>query len=560
MKRNIFTSLCLCALFSVSCQDTFNSDDITVPQTNNKYKLNASTADGTRQSIHEDGIIRWTPYDYLTVFFGDRDNIVVYDFGDDDCFVETGYSFGTTKEDISEDGKHTSFTLNDEGLTVPFEAPDDSTDIMAFSGLYPVFDLDGDPDFPESPDDMESFWFLQADEEYEDYETGEIYSEPAFLCGNVQRSNDIHLRCPSIAIGKTGKPLMFHSLFGALGLRLQGNADISLIRLTDPQHEIAGIFHYDHGEITLEEDEDYQDYISNSISLMCSSDYYQNWNPLVLSDSVRVVHFFLPDGALSEGFTIEIFDSTGTLVQTVSTDKNNEIHAGEVRMMPVITVNVPATMVSGNDFRNRMANYYGGGWTLNKFDEVSFITEADSMIGAPTDLTWYDHDLTQSGGKVYSKFWTESGYINTGDPWHLQIFTADTVIRITSLCNMFDSMSQLKTIIGLENTDLSGVTDINGAFSFCNSLKSVDLSGLNPDNIIDEKNDYVLSFCWSLTDINLGNLTFGASQNGDQDILCRNVPDCTPIHITCNAIMYERLMKRIPERLHDYVEWTEVTE
>ena len=93
--------------------------------------------------------------------------------------------------------------------------------------------------------------------------------------------------------------------------------------------------------------------------------------------------------------------------------------------------------------------------------------------------------------------------------------------KATSLYCMFEGCDNLHTIYGIENWDVSNVTNMRAVFNSCDSLTSLDVSNWDVSNVTDM--GAMFSSCKSLTSLDLSNWEF----NSDAVGMVEMFKDCT---------------------------------
>ena len=76
--------------------------------------------------------------------------------------------------------------------------------------------------------------------------------------------------------------------------------------------------------------------------------------------------------------------------------------------------------------------------------------------------------------------------------------------KVTDIQGMFNNCFSLRSIIGIENLNTSNVTNMNSTFNGCEALTSLDLSGWNTSKVTDMM--AMFSYCVNLEILNLSNL------------------------------------------------------
>ena len=106
---------------------------------------------------------------------------------------------------------------------------------------------------------------------------------------------------------------------------------------------------------------------------------------------------------------------------------------------------------------------------------------------------------------------------------------------LASAKNLFDGCGNLIDITGLDKLDVSEVTDMSNMFSWCTSLKELDLSSFNTSKVTDMS--YMFDNCSSLTKLNLSN--FDNSQVTDMSNMfldCRSLTELNLSNFNTNQV------------------------
>ena len=158
-------------------------------------------------------------------------------------------------------------------------------------------------------------------------------------CKDSDFAQDANAMYASFASGQNS--LVFKNVFGLLKLQLSGTSKVSKIKLTSKNSSDmlwGDCYLFLNGNQATD---------SQSMSVVNGS----NTATIKMSSSVQLstgkvkpFYFILPPGTLSSGFTIDIYDESGTLVYTKSTTKSQTISRSKVRVMPTISdVNRPVS-------------------------------------------------------------------------------------------------------------------------------------------------------------------------------------------------------------------------
>ena len=76
-------------------------------------------------------------------------------------------------------------------------------------------------------------------------------------------------------------------------------------------------------------------------------------------------------------------------------------------------------------------------------------------------------------------------------------------LKCDNLSNLFNNFDEVKQIIGLDNWDVSKVTNMSGMFGYCKSLTKLNIDNWDVSNVTDMF--YIFNKCWSLTKLNISN-------------------------------------------------------
>lgn len=104
------------------------------------------------------------------------------------------------------------------------------------------------------------------------------------------------------------------------------------------------------------------------------------------------------------------------------------------------------------------------------------------------------YEIRTQSGTTY-----ESLFVNDGNT-ALDLSNWDTS-KVTTMKDMFDGDTNVRTIKGLKNWNTSKVTSMYRMFYFCYNLTSLDLSGWNTSNVTNI--GAMFYYCGSLTSVNL---------------------------------------------------------
>ena len=72
--------------------------------------------------------------------------------------------------------------------------------------------------------------------------------------------------------------------------------------------------------------------------------------------------------------------------------------------------------------------------------------------------------------------------------------------NVTDMVHMFSYLPDLEEIIGLEELDVSSVTNMNSMFENCKSIETIDISGWDTSNV--QSMSHMFEFCYKLKSIN----------------------------------------------------------
>ena len=95
--------------------------------------------------------------------------------------------------------------------------------------------------------------------------------------------------------------------------------------------------------------------------------------------------------------------------------------------------------------------------------------------------------------------------INGSDRYNLIIYIGDNSIRVSDDASyLFFAFTNVEKISGLNNLDVSHVTNMSYMFGGCHFLKTLDLTGWDTSNVTDMSN--MFNYCGSLTTLTANNL------------------------------------------------------
>ena len=151
----------------------------------------------------------------------------------------------------------------------------------------------------------------------------------------------------------------------------------------------------------------------------------------------------------------------------------------------------------------------------------------DGVPGKGKTLTfYYDSKKEDRGGmnvgpfiSMYSRNWNSNASSITS------VVLDESFANCTSLTSTaywFNKCKNLISIIGIENLKTSNVTDMEGMFSDCSSLTSLDVSGFNTTNVTDMEG--MFSGCSSLTSLDVSGFN------------TTNVTDMTSMFAGCSGL------------------------
>ena len=151
----------------------------------------------------------------------------------------------------------------------------------------------------------------------------------------------------------------------------------------------------------------------------------------------------------------------------------------------------------------------------------------DGVPGKGKTLTfYYDSKKEDRGGmnvgpfiSMYSRNWNSNASSITS------VVLDESFANCTSLTSTaywFNKCKNLISIIGIENLKTTNVTDMEGMFSDCSSLTSLDVSGFNTTNVTDM--DGMFSGCSSLTSLDVSGFN------------TTNVTDMTSMFAGCSGL------------------------
>ena len=130
-------------------------------------------------------------------------------------------------------------------------------------------------------------------------------------------------------------------------------------------------------------------------------------------------------------------------------------------------------------------------WLMLLVGSVSALGQQPYVVLSPDNLTltfYYDTNINSRSETTYS---LNEGY-NIPQWYEAKISVTEVEFdpsfanaRPTSCYSWFSGMSNLTTIIGIENLMTDDVTNMRNMFNYCSSLKSLDVSGFNTENVTD---------------------------------------------------------------------------
>ena len=106
------------------------------------------------------------------------------------------------------------------------------------------------------------------------------------------------------------------------------------------------------------------------------------------------------------------------------------------------------------------------------------------------------------------------------------LVTSKTFENVTSMCNMFNSCSNL-TSIDVTCFDTSDVTDMSAMFYSCTNLIDVDLSNFDTSNVVSMRT--MFAYCKSLTNLDVSN--FDVSKVGNMEFMFRNCEQLVTLNV-----------------------------
>lgn len=122
-------------------------------------------------------------------------------------------------------------------------------------------------------------------------------------------------------------------------------------------------------------------------------------------------------------------------------------------------------------------------------------------------------------------------YVNCENLVSIDVSALD-ISNFEYIDSIFDSCTNLTSILGLENWDTSHATGMSYIFAYCESLTSIDLSGWNTSNV--EEADDIFYGCQNLTSVNLSGWDFSSFDksyhwyifNGCESLTSINLSGC----------------------------------
>lgn len=288
----------------------------------------------TRTVMDEDNIIRWSDGDQIVGFMKST-------FGAK--FQVTGSSVGETSasfEEVSSDGLNAGTELDHIIAYYPYS----SSVKIAKSGPNYALDV-----------------VLPAEQ---------TYVQESFGNGAM----------PMVAVSKTNN-ITFRNVCGGMKLQLKGTQKVASVKVEGKNGEIlsgaAVVIAYADGtkpSITM------SDETSTSVTLNCGSGVQLNEN-----DAVEFI-IVLPPVAFSKGFVVTVADAAGN-VQTIETDKVNEVKRSALLVMPAVTLEDSGRVPQEGDYIDEYGINHGQG------------IEIDGVVWAPVNCGYHAKDY--KWGKLY---------------------------------------------------------------------------------------------------------------------------------------------------------------
>lgn len=288
----------------------------------------------TRTVMDEDNNIRWSEEDQIVGFMKST-------FGAK--FQVTGSSVGETSasfEEVSSDGLNAGTELDHIIAYYPYS----SSVKIAKSGSNYALDV-----------------VLPAEQ---------TYVQESFGNGAM----------PMVAVSETNN-ITFRNVCGGMKLQLKGTQKVASVKVEGKNGEIlsgaAVVIAYTDGtkpSITM------SDETSTSVTLNCGSGVQLNEN-----DAVEFI-IVLPPVAFSKGFVVTVADAAGN-VQTIETDKVNEVKRSALLVMPAVTLEDSGRVPQEGDYIDEYGINHGQG------------IEIDGVVWAPVNCGYHAKDFKY--GKLY---------------------------------------------------------------------------------------------------------------------------------------------------------------
>lgn len=288
----------------------------------------------TRTVMDEDNNIRWSDGDQIVGFMKST-------FGAK--FQVTGSSVGKTSasfEEVSSDGLNAGTELDHIIAYYPYS----SSVKIAKSGSNYALDV-----------------VLPAEQ---------TYVQESFGNGAM----------PMVAVSETNN-ITFRNVCGGMKLQLKGTQKVASVKVEGKNGEIlsgaAVVIAYTDGtkpSITM------SDETSTSVTLNCGSGVQLNEN-----DAVEFI-IVLPPVAFSKGFVVTVADAAGN-VQTIETDKVNEVKRSALLVMPAVTLEDSGRVPQEGDYIDEYGINHGQG------------IEIDGVVWAPVNCGYHAEDFKY--GKLY---------------------------------------------------------------------------------------------------------------------------------------------------------------
>ena len=161
--------------------------------------------------------------------------------------------------------------------------------------------------------------------------------------------------------------------------------------------------------------------------------------------------------------------------------------------------------------------------SINKanIESIEFL----NTVNVPTDGTVTPYDVSyQRNGKIMASI--VSG--TTSGKYKLYVGQNGGVIANPSSYYVFYGMSNLKSIIGLENFDTSRVTTMYWMFYGCNSLTNLDLSNFDTSNVTDVS--HIFYGCRTIANLDLS--TFDTSNVTNMEGMFASMSSLTSLDLS----------------------------